>query len=86
MPVRFLIGPDAPQLKWLFNLETDPIEQNNLAKVNVAKVAELEALLAAHNAEQAPPAWPSVINAAQRIDKHGGEPYTETDEYVYFPN
>ncbi|CAI8278456.1 MAG: Arylsulfatase [Porticoccaceae bacterium UBA1117] len=79
-------GPDAPQLKWLFNLETDPTEQNNLAEVNVAKVAELDALLATHNAEQAPPAWPSAVNAAQRIDKHGGEPYAETDEYVYFPN
>jgi hypothetical protein len=22
----------------------------------------------------------------QRIDKHGGEPYEKTDEYIYFPN
>ncbi|MFT5580002.1 MAG: arylsulfatase A-like enzyme [Paraglaciecola psychrophila] len=79
-------GPGAAQLKWLFELGTDPTEQNNLAKVNAIKVAELEALLANHNAEQAPPAWPSFINSAQRIDKHGGEPYAETDKYVYFPN
>ena len=79
-------GPGAAQLKWLFELGTDPTEQNNLAKVNAIKVAELEALLANHNAEQAPPAWPSFMNSAQRIDKHGGEPYAETDKYVYFPN
>ena len=79
-------GPGAAQLKWLFELGTDPTEQNNLAKVNAIKVAELEALLANHNAEQAPPDWPSFMNSAQRIDKHGGEPYAETDKYVYFPN
>jgi arylsulfatase A-like enzyme len=79
-------GPNAAQLKWLFNLETDPTEQNNLVKSNPVKVIELETLLAAHNAEQLPPAWPSSMNAGQRIDKHGGEPYEETDEYVYFPN
>jgi uncharacterized sulfatase len=79
-------GPDAPQLKWLFHLAKDPTEQKNLAKKNTSKVAELEALLAAHNAEQAEPSWLSAMNAAQRIDKHGGEPYAETDEYVFFPN
>ncbi|MFT6052136.1 MAG: arylsulfatase A-like enzyme [Halioglobus sp.] len=79
-------GPKAPQLKWLFNLETDPTEQKNLAQSKPIKVAELEALLAAHNAEQVPPAWPSVLNSPRRIDKHGGEPYEETDEYVYWPN
>ena len=79
-------GPNAPQLKWLFHLSEDPTEQQNLAKANPAKVAELEAFLAAHNAEQATPAWQSAMNSFQRIDKHGGKPFDETDEYIYFPN
>ena len=68
-------GADAPQLKWLFNLEVDPTEQTNLAGYDVEKVAE-----------QAETAWLSTTNSAQRIDKHGGEPFEDTDEYIYFPN
>jgi arylsulfatase A-like enzyme len=79
-------GPDAPRLKWLFDLKVDPTEQNNLAEYDVDKVAALETLLAEHNAEQAPSAWPSTTNSPQRIDKHGGEPFEGTDEYIYFPN
>ena len=48
--------------------------------------AGLEALLAAHNAEQAAPMWPSVLNGPQLIDKHGGQPYEPGDDYIYWPN
>ena len=81
-----LIRADRPDKRWLFHLTEDPTEQVNLAAEEPAKVAELEALLAAHNAEQAEPLWPSVMDAPQRIDKHGGEPFSETDEYIYWPN
>ena len=70
----------------MFNLAVDPTEQNNLASERPDKVAALEALLAAHNAEQATPMWPSVIQNAQLIDKPGGVPYEEGDEYIYWPN
>ena len=49
-------------------------------------LAELEALLSAHNAEQAAPMWPSVLNGPQLIDKHGGQPYEPGDDYIYWPN
>jgi uncharacterized sulfatase len=82
--------PDKPaaagQAIWLFDLSKDPTEQVNLASRMPEKVATLEALLAAHNAEQAPPMWPSVIQNAQLIDKPGGVPYEEGDEYIYWPN
>jgi hypothetical protein len=42
--------------------------------------------LAAHNAEQVAPLWPSVLQSPQRIDKTGGQPYDEGDEYLYWPN
>ncbi|MCZ6617526.1 MAG: sulfatase-like hydrolase/transferase [Gammaproteobacteria bacterium] len=82
-----LIRTDLPNNKrWLFHLEVDPTERNNLAVELSGRVEVLEALLDAHNAEQADPLWPSVIQSPQLIDKHGGQPYEEGDEYIYWPN
>jgi arylsulfatase A-like enzyme len=81
-----LIRAARPDKRWLFNLAEDPTEQHNLANAMPDKLAELEALLAAHNAEQAEPMWPSVLDAPQMIDKHGGQPYEVGDDYVYWPN
>jgi arylsulfatase A-like enzyme len=81
-----LIRSARPDKRWLFNLAEDPTEQKNLATALPDKVAELEALLAAHSAEQATPMWPSVLDAPQFIDKHGGQPYEAGDEYIYWPN
>lgn len=82
-----LIRADRPEgALWLFNLEQDPTEQNNVAAAHPQKVDELLALLTAHNAEQAEPMWPSVIDSPQLIDKHGGQPYEPGDEYIYWPN
>ena len=82
-----LIKADRPDdARWLFNLAEDPTEQYNLAQTEPAKLAALEALLAAHNADQVEPLWRSVIDMPQRIDKHGEEPFDASDEYVYWPN
>jgi len=43
-------------------------------------------MLAAHDAEQAPPAWPSLIEAPIPIDKDLSQPVTPDDEYIYWPN
>ena len=76
----------APMARWLFNLAVDPTEQNNLAAQNSEKLAELDALLAAHNAEQVEPLWPTVFNSPQLIDKTTNEPMEEGDEFIYWPN
>ncbi len=81
-----LIRAGRPDKRWLFDLSVDPTEQSNLAAQRPDMVRALEALLDAHNAEQAEPLWPSVIDSPQRIDKHGGEPYASDDEYIYWPN
>lgn len=83
---QYHLSQHAPQAKWLFNLAQDPTEQINLASQNGDKVAELEGLLAAHNAEQMEPLWPSVFNSPQQIDKTSNEPIEEGDEFIYWPN
>ena len=78
-------GPNDEFL-WLFNLNEDPTEQVNLAESDPEKVAELDALLAAHLAEQAPPRWPHRAANAISIDKHINLPQADDDEFIYYPN
>ncbi len=77
---------DRPDKVWLYNLTTDPTEQTNVADSNPAKVAELQALLDAHNAQQAEPLFPSAIQDPVVIDKTEEEQMLETDEYIYWVN
>ena len=72
--------------RWLFDLKTDPTEQRDLAAQLPERVAELQALLDAHNTQQAAPMWPSVVDGPQLIDKTEAESYSPGDEYIYFPN
>ena len=78
-------GPNDEFL-WLFDLAADPTEQHNLAAARPDKVAELDAVLAAHLAEQAPPRWPSRGASPISIDKHLNQPESPDDEYIYYPN
>ncbi|MFT4519449.1 MAG: hypothetical protein ACI9JM_001845, partial [Halioglobus sp.] len=82
-----LIRADLPDNKrWLFNLGEDATEQHNLAAQEPVQLAKLEALLDAHNADQATSMWPSVLQSPQLIDKHGEQEYEPGDEYIYWPN
>ena len=78
-------GPND-EFVWLFDLANDPTEQRNLAKERPDKVIELDALLAAHLAEQAPPRWDSNVSMAISVDKHLNQPESPEDEVVYYPN
>lgn len=71
---------------WLFNLDEDPGEQDNLLDLMPDKVVELMALLSAHGAEQIAPAWPSVAALPVYVDKTLAEPLNEDDEYIYWQN
>ena len=75
-----------PQKNWLFNLAEDPTEQNNLADARPDKLAELMALLEAHQRASRPPLYEAELEAPVAIDKHLAEPFEEGDEYVYVPN
>ncbi len=77
---------DPPGRVWLFNLAEDPTEQNDLSATHPDKVAELKAALAAHNLEQAPPAWPRQISVPVNIDKDLSVPDAPDDQYIYWSN
>ena len=81
-----LIRTSRADQKWLFHLEEDPTEQNNVLADYPEKVQLLDDLLDKHNLEQVESLWPSVANVPMLIDKHTGEEYEEGDEYIYWPN
>jgi arylsulfatase A-like enzyme len=77
---------DPPGREWLFDMAADPTEQNDLSQQRPDKLAELRAALAAHNAEQAPPAWPRQLTTAVNLDKDLSHPDAPGDEYIYWSN
>jgi len=77
---------DPPGRSWLFDLARDPTEQHDLSGERPEKLAELRAALAAHDAGQAEPAWPSQIMVPVNIDKDLSRPDAPDDEYIYWSN
>jgi uncharacterized sulfatase len=74
-----------PERRWLFDLDHDPTEQVDLSAKRPDKVAELEALLRAHDAGGREPLFPAVGEMPVLIDKTLEEGGTPDDEYVYWP-
>ncbi len=81
-----LIAADKPRKDWLFNLAVDPTEKRNLAAQQPAKLAELKALLKAHNDGLPPPLWESFIEMPILIDKTLDQKQKPEDEYTYWVN
>ena len=67
-------------------MNADPNEQHDLSSERPEKLAELQAALASHNAEQLPSSWPSRASMAVNIDKDLSLPDAEDDEYIYWSN
>ena len=72
--------------KWLFDLNTDPMEQNNLVETAKEKLAELSKLRQELLVEQSDPIWKGAIKSPIIIDRHLKEKYKEGDEYAYWTN
>ena len=72
--------------KWLFDLNTDPTEQNNLVATETQKLAELSKLRQDLLAEQSEPIWKGALTAPVQIDKHLKEEFTKADEHIYWTN
>ena len=77
---------ERPDRVWLFNLATDPTEQDNLADRYPERVAAMRALLDNHREDARPPLYPHTFEAPVAIDLTRAEMVTEEDEIVYWPN
>lgn len=72
--------------KWLFDLNTGPTEQSNLAAIETEKLAELSKLRAEILAEQSKPIWQGALKSPIPMDKHLKEGFSKEDEYAYWTN
>ena len=73
--------------KWLFDLNTDPTEQHNLAATELQKLAELSKLRQELLAEQqSEPIWKGALTSPVLIDESIRKAATEDDEYIYWTN
>ena len=77
---------DLPRQDLLFDLKADPTEQTDVAAANPAVVAALLAALKAHDAEQMPPAWESLVRAPIAVDRPLGVKPMRGEIHVYWSN
>ena len=77
---------ERPRKTWLFHLDKDPTEREELSAREPAKLAELKALLDAHNAQMVAPLWPSFIELPVMVDRTLDQPEQPGDEVVYWQN
>lgn len=77
---------ERPNKAWLFNLASDPTEQNNVAEANPDVVSRLTALLDAHSAGSRPPLYPHQAEFPVAVDKTRAERFEDGDELIYWPN
>ena len=75
-----------PGKAWLYNLAEDPTERNNLAGAAPDRLAELQALLAAHRETAVKPLYPQTLEMPVAVDKTRAEYFEAGDEFVYWPN
>lgn len=77
-----------PNKMWLYNLQNDPSEINNLISNSEYQEKLQEMLEELHEIErnQREPLWPSMTETAVHIDKLFEFNETLDDEYVYWPN
>jgi arylsulfatase A-like enzyme len=81
-----LLTAERPERVWLFDMNADPTQQRDLSTERADVVAELRALIAAHDAEQVEPAWPSRVETPVSIDITLEDPQSPDDEFTYWPN
>ena len=77
---------ETPDRAWLFNLQDDPTEQNDLSAQHPERVAAMRQMIEQQNADLPPPLWPALIEGPVRIDVPLNAPWSEEQEYIYWSN
>jgi len=81
-----LIRSARPQRDWLFDLNRDPTEQQDLAASQPERLASLRARLETHHAGLPEPLWQSFIGMPIFIDKSLDQKQLPSDEFTYWFN
>jgi len=77
---------NPPGRSWLFDMRADPTERTDLSATHPEKLAQLQAALAAHNSEQAEPAWPRQVSVPVNLDRDLSQADRPSDEFIYWSN
>jgi arylsulfatase A-like enzyme len=77
---------ERPKKDWLFDMNADPTEHQNLAESRPEKLAELRAILDAEDSQMAKPLWPALIEGPIAIDRSLADPKQPGEEFVYWAN
>ena len=87
---RYKLVVSAPQghvpKQWLFDLDKDPGEQQDLSQEMPAKLAELRVALEAWSEEQAEALWDSQFASAVNVDRDLSQPDQPGDTFAYWSN
>ena len=78
--------PGGERKEWLFDLQQDPEEQQDLLAANPAVADRLRTALDAHNADQMEPRWPWAAATPINIDRDLAQPDQPDDEFAYWSN
>jgi arylsulfatase A-like enzyme len=71
---------------WLYDLASDPTEQRNLSDARPEQVEALRAVLDTIDAQQAQPAWPSLVEAPIAVDRPLGVAGAKGETTVIWSN
>jgi arylsulfatase A-like enzyme len=77
---------EAQKKVWLYDLSTDPTERRELSATHPDRVAAMRAELAAWEAQQAKPLWPSLLQGPIFVDHPSGVPQRPGEEYILWDN
>ncbi|WP_163930985.1 sulfatase-like hydrolase/transferase [Paraferrimonas sp. SM1919] len=82
---KLQLNPASGQ-EFLYNLNVDPTEKNNLIATETDKLASLRSLIDEHFANAVEPVAQSILLAPVSIDKSGEKWFEQDDEYIMWNN
>jgi arylsulfatase A-like enzyme len=81
-----LQSSEAQHKVWLYDLASDPTERRELSQAEPARTKAMLALLAAQDAQNVKPMWPSLLQGPVFVDHPSGQPQRKGEEYILWDN